>query len=307
VLVENFKVGGLAKFGLDHASLREEFPALVYCSITGFGQTGPYAPRAGYDYLAQGMGGVMSLTGEPDGEPVKVGVGIADVMCGMYAVVAILAALRHAEATGEGQHVDMALLDTQVAWLVNEGTNYLLSARCPAGSGTSTRTSSPTRCSRARTGTSSWPWATTPSSGAGAPSPGRRSSRPTRASRPTSSGSATARPSTRSCRPSRGARPRPSGSRGWRRSACPRAGQPARPGVRGPAGAGARDAVDLPHPRAASGTVPVIANPIRMGATPPSYRSAPPTLGQHTDEVLGGLLGMGTDELGALRADGVIG
>ncbi|MCB1743599.1 MAG: CoA transferase, partial [Gammaproteobacteria bacterium] len=106
-----------------------------YCSVTGFGQTGPNAHRAGYDLLAQGAGGIMSLTGEPDGEPMKVGVGIADVMCGMYAVAGILAALRHRDRTGEGQHVDIALLDAQMAWLVNEGTNYLTSGEAPTRRG----------------------------------------------------------------------------------------------------------------------------------------------------------------------------
>ncbi|MDJ0943180.1 MAG: CaiB/BaiF CoA-transferase family protein [Kiloniellales bacterium] len=129
ILVENFKVGGLAKYGLAYADLRDANPGLIYCSITGFGQTGPYAPRAGYDYLAQGLGGIMSLTGPVEGEPYKVGVGIADVMCGMYAVSAILAALHHRHQTGKGQHVDLALLDTQVAWLVNEGLNYLTSGK----------------------------------------------------------------------------------------------------------------------------------------------------------------------------------
>ena len=131
VLVENFKVGSLAKLGLGYEQLREEFPRLVYCSVTGFGQTGPYAKRAGYDFLAQGMGGIMSITGTPGVEPVKVGVGITDVMTGMYASTAILAALRHRDRTGEGQHVDCCLLDTQVAWLINEGTNYLVSGKVP--------------------------------------------------------------------------------------------------------------------------------------------------------------------------------
>jgi len=131
VLVENFKTGGLAKYGLSYDDLKDEFPHLVYCSITGFGQTGPYAPRAGYDFLAQGLGGIMSITGEPEGEPVKVGVGIADVMCGMYAAVAILAALRHRDDHGRGQYIDLALLDSQVAWLINEGLNYLTSGNVP--------------------------------------------------------------------------------------------------------------------------------------------------------------------------------
>jgi crotonobetainyl-CoA:carnitine CoA-transferase CaiB-like acyl-CoA transferase len=131
VLIENYKVGGLARYGLGYEQLKDRFPRLVYCSITGFGQTGPYAQRAGYDFLIQGMGGIMSITGEPDGEPMKVGVGIADLMTGMYAVVGILAALRHRDATGRGQHIDVSLLDTQIAWLANAATNYLLSGQEP--------------------------------------------------------------------------------------------------------------------------------------------------------------------------------
>ena len=124
-LVENFKFGNLAKYGLGYDDLKAENPQLVYCSITGFGQTGPYAERPGYDFLIQGMGGIMSITGEPDGEPQKVGVPIADLMAGMYAAVAINAALRHAALTGEGQFIDIGMLDTQVAWLANAGMNYL--------------------------------------------------------------------------------------------------------------------------------------------------------------------------------------
>ncbi len=131
ILVENFKVGGLAKYGLDYAAMQAIKPGLIYCSITGFGQTGPNASRPGYDLMAQGYGGMMSLTGEPDGEPMKVAVGVADIMCGMYASTAILAALRHRDLTGEGQHIDVALVDTQVAWLVNEGVNYLTSGEVP--------------------------------------------------------------------------------------------------------------------------------------------------------------------------------
>ncbi len=130
VFVENFKVGDMARYGLDYASLHKIKPSLVYCSITGFGQTGPYKDRAGYDYAVQGMGGLMSVTGERDdlgGGPQKVGVAVADLFTGMYACTAILAALRHAERTGHGQHIDMALLDTQVAMLANLGANYLVS------------------------------------------------------------------------------------------------------------------------------------------------------------------------------------
>ncbi|MGD9799895.1 MAG: CaiB/BaiF CoA transferase family protein [Parvularculaceae bacterium] len=135
VVLENFKVGGLKKYGLDYESLAKINPALVYCSITGFGQTGPYAPRAGYDYMIQAMGGLMSITGQPDGEagaePMKVGVAVADLFSGMYAATGILAALRHAERTGEGQHVDVALLDCQVAMLANQATNFLVSGKAP--------------------------------------------------------------------------------------------------------------------------------------------------------------------------------
>jgi crotonobetainyl-CoA:carnitine CoA-transferase CaiB-like acyl-CoA transferase len=138
VFVENFKVGDMARYGLDFASLRTVNPRLVYCSVTGFGQTGPYRERAGYDYAVQGMGGLMSVTGERDdlgGGPQKVGVAVADLFTGMYGAVAILAALRHAERTGEGQHVDMALLDTQVAMLANLGANYLVSGQVPGRAG----------------------------------------------------------------------------------------------------------------------------------------------------------------------------
>ena len=131
VLIENFKPGGLAKYGLDAATMCAAFPQLVYCSISGYGQTGPNASKPGYDLMAQGYGGIMSLTGEPEGEPMKVGVGIADVMCGMYAATGILAALRHRDRTGEGQHIDLALVDSQVAWLINEGVNYLTSGAVP--------------------------------------------------------------------------------------------------------------------------------------------------------------------------------
>ncbi|BAF88797.1 putative acyl-CoA transferase [Azorhizobium caulinodans ORS 571] len=132
VLVENFKVGGLKKYGLDAESLKAVNPRLIYCSITGFGQTGPYAERAGYDYLVQGMGGIMSLTGEPAGEPMKVGVAFADIYTGLYATVGILSALRRRDATGQGAVVDMALLDCQVGVLANQAMNYLVSGKAPA-------------------------------------------------------------------------------------------------------------------------------------------------------------------------------
>ena len=131
VLIENFKVGALARFGLDYASLKKINPAIVYCSITGFGQDGPYAARPGYDFLIQAMGGLMDLTGAPDGEPQKVGVAYVDIFTGLYAVIAIQAALAHRQRTGQGQHIDMALLDTQVGVLANQAMNYLSSGVAP--------------------------------------------------------------------------------------------------------------------------------------------------------------------------------
>ncbi|MGL4728067.1 MAG: CaiB/BaiF CoA transferase family protein [Bosea sp. (in: a-proteobacteria)] len=131
VIIENFKVGGLAKFGLDYAGLKAINPRVIYASVTGFGQDGPYAPRAGYDFMIQGLGGIMDVTGEPDGQPMKIGVGYADIFTGMYATVAILAALRRRDATGEGAYIDMALLDTQAGLLQNHGMNYLVSGQTP--------------------------------------------------------------------------------------------------------------------------------------------------------------------------------
>ena len=131
IFVENFKVGALAKYGLGYEQLHARFPRLIYCSITGFGQTGPYAPRPGYDSLIQAMGGVMSLTGEPEGLPQKVGVPVADLFAGLYGCIGILAALRHRDLTGQGQQIDIGMLDTSVAWLANQGMNYLATNENP--------------------------------------------------------------------------------------------------------------------------------------------------------------------------------
>jgi crotonobetainyl-CoA:carnitine CoA-transferase CaiB-like acyl-CoA transferase len=131
ILVENFKVGALAKYGLSYADLHPIHPGLIYCSITGFGQTGPYAKRPGYDSLIQAMGGIMSLTGAIEGEPQKVGVPVADLFAGLYGCIGVLTALRHKERTGQGQHVDIGMLDTHVAWLANQGMNYLATGQNP--------------------------------------------------------------------------------------------------------------------------------------------------------------------------------
>jgi len=135
VMIENFKLGGLRKYGLDYESLRKINPRLVYCSITGFGQDGPYAPRAGYDFIIQAMAGMMSITGEAGREPQKAGVAISDLFTGLYSVIAIQAALRHAEKTGEGQHIDMALFDSQISALGNQNLNYLVSGKAPVQMG----------------------------------------------------------------------------------------------------------------------------------------------------------------------------
>ncbi|GAA0366397.1 CaiB/BaiF CoA-transferase family protein [Bowmanella denitrificans] len=146
VLVENFKVGGLAKYGLDYASLKSLNPRLIYCSITGFGQSGPLASRPGYDFMVQAMGGLMSLTGEPDGQPTKTGVAVADILTGLYACNAIQAALLYRHSTGAGQHIDLSLLDVQVASLANQAMNYLVSGQSPQRQGNSHPNIVPYQC-----------------------------------------------------------------------------------------------------------------------------------------------------------------
>ena len=131
ILIENFKVGGLDKYGLDYKTLHNNYPSLIYCSITGFGQTGPYAKRAGYDFLMQGMSGLMSITGEPDGQPQKVGVAVTDIFTGLYAVIAVQAALRSRDTTGLGQHIDLSLLDVATATTANQAMNYLATGAPP--------------------------------------------------------------------------------------------------------------------------------------------------------------------------------
>ena len=155
-VVENFKTGGLAKYGLDYASLKDEFPGLIYCSITGFGHTGPYAPRPGYDVLIQAMSGFMSLTGEPDGGPQKAGLPVADLMAGMYAAVAINAALLHKEKTGFGQHIDIGMLDVMTAFSTIRGSITWPPAKCRRGSVTPIPTSFPTKRSKPPTATLFW-------------------------------------------------------------------------------------------------------------------------------------------------------
>lgn len=307
VVVENFKVGGLVRYGLDHASLLRSFPRLVYCSVTGFGQTGPYATRAGYDYLAQGYGGIMSITGQPDGPPTKVGVGIADMMCGMYASVAILAALRHRDRTGEGQHIDACLLDTQVAWLANEGVNYLLSGNVPVRLGDEHPNIVPYKMFDSADGQvllavgndAQWRrWCAF----AGAADLAKEARLATNSQRVAHRQEVYAR-----MKPYMALRT----TAEWVAGLEP-LGVPCGPVntiqevFEDPQVRARAMRVDLPHPQAASGTVPLIANPLKMSVTPPDHRRAPPTLGQHTAEVLGELLQMGEAEQVLLRASGVI-
>ncbi len=309
VLVENFKVGDLAKFGLDYATLAKKFPRLVYCSITGFGQTGPYAPRAGYDMLAQGLGGIMSVTGPAQGaaesRPYKVGVGIADIMTGMYAAVSILASLRHRDATGEGQQIDMALLDTQVSWLANEGLNYLVSGKTPVRQGNAHPNIVPYDVFACADGFVILAIG----------NDGQFAKFCAFAGRPEIS--ADARFATNPARVAN----RVELTRTMNEITKQK---PQRHWVDGLAGAGvpcspvndiaqvfedpqvqARGMrIELPH---ASGVdVPLIASPIKMSKTPPSYRRAPPTCGQHTDEVLAEVLGLDAAAVADLRARGIV-
>ncbi len=309
VLMENFKVGDLARRGLAYDQIKDEFPRLVYCSITGFGQTGPYAPRAGYDMVAQAIGGVMSITGDENGEPAKVGVGIADVMCGMYAVTAILAALRHRDETGRGQHIDAALLDTQVAWLINAGMNYLIGGDDHV---------------QGRMGTAHpniVPYQALPASdgyfilAVGNDSQFRKfcelAAVAELADDPRFTTNALRVRNRTALIPMLREVTQTKPVKFWLDGLAPLA-VPASPvnsidqvfadpqvvhrGMR----------MEMPHPLAKDGTVPLIANPIRMSETPVDYRHAPPTMGQHTDEVLTELLDMDAGEIAALRDAGVI-
>jgi crotonobetainyl-CoA:carnitine CoA-transferase CaiB-like acyl-CoA transferase len=308
VLVENFKVGDLARYGLGWEQLEGEFPWLVYCSITGFGQTGPYAPRAGYDYLAQGLGGIMSLTGAPDGPPMKVGVGIADLMCGMYAAVAILAALRHRDATGQGQRIDAALLDTQVAWLANEATNFLLSGRVPKRQGTEHPNIVPYQTFATADGyvilavgndAQFQKWC-------------RFAGAAELAADPRFATNSLRVEHRRALYALMPAYMRAKTSGEWVEGLAG-LGVPCGPvnsldQVFADAQVRARGMrIDLPHPSAALGSVPLVANPLKMSLTPPEYRHSPPTLGQHTDEVLAELLDLGEAQRAGLRAAGTIG
>ncbi|MBN8791803.1 MAG: CoA transferase [Stenotrophomonas nitritireducens] len=309
VLVENYKVGGLAKYGLDHASLRAINPALVYCSITGYGQDGPYAQRAGYDAAIQAVGGLMSVTGEPDGAPgggpQKVGVAATDLMTGMYAASAILAALRHAERTGQGQQIDLALLDTQVAWLANQASNWLVGGVVPERQGTAHPNIVPYQVMPAADGHFMLAVGNDAQFARlcdviGEPQLAADARYATNAARVAHRAELV--PLLQRC-----LRARPAAE--WL-AALEQAVVPASPVNRidqvfDDAQVRARGLrVDLPH--ATGGTVPGVRNPLRFSATPLQYQQAAPVLGQHTAQVLGEMLSLDADRLRELQAAGVI-
>ncbi|TDB27430.1 CoA transferase [Stenotrophomonas sp. ATCM1_4] len=310
VLVENYKVGGLAKYGLDAASLLAINPKLVYCSITGYGQDGPYAQRAGYDAAIQAIGGLMSVTGEPDGAPgagpQKVGVAATDLMTGMYAATAILAALRHAERTGRGQQIDLALLDTQVAWLANQASNYLVGGLVPDRQGTAHPNIVPYQVMPAADGYFMLAVGNDAQFARLCEVIGEAQL------------AVDPRYATNRARVAHRAelvphlqqrlRTRPAAE--WL-AALEAAVVPANPVNRidqvfdDPQVQARGLRIDVPH--AAGGTVAMVRNPLKFSATPLQYTQAAPLLGQHTTQVLGEVLAMGEAQLQRLRGQGVIG
>lgn len=309
ILIENFKVGGLAAYGLDYASLKALNPRLIYCSITGFGQDGPYAKRAGYDFMIQGLGGLMSLTGRPDGEegagPVKVGVALTDILTGLYSTAAMLAALASREQTGNGQHIDMALLDVQVACLANQAMNYLTTGTPPRRLGNA----HPNIVPYQDFPTADGDFILTVGNDGQFRKFCEVAGLTALADDP--------RFSTNQARVAHRAELIPllrqatvfKTTAEWV-ATLERAGVPCGPindlqqvfadpqvqarGLR----------VELPHPL--GGTVPQVASPIRLSATPVQYRNAPPLLGEHTEQVLQQWLGLDAGQIAALREAGVL-
>ena len=306
VVMENFKVGDLDRRGLGWAALSARNPRLVFCSITGFGQDGPYAARAGYDFMIQGLGGIMSVTGEPDGPPQKVGVGIADIMTGMYAVAAILAALRAREITGRGQRIDMALFDTQLSWLANQGLAYLTDGRTPQRLGNAHPTIVPYEAYPAADG---WFILAVGNDGQFARFCAA-AGRPELAAEPAFARNRDRVLNRERLTPQIRALTATRTTAEWLALLAP-LGVPCGP-VNDIAQAfadpqavhrGAR--VRQPHPTAAGGTVDTIASPMRLSETPVTYRRAPPTVGQHTGEVLAEA-GYRPDEIAAMAAAGAV-
>ena len=306
ILAENFKVGALANYGLGYEQLKHRFPHLIYCSITGFGQTGPYAARPGYDALIQAMGGVMSLTGEPDGLPQKVGVPVADLFAGLYGCIGVLAALRHRDATGEGQQIDIGMLDAHVAWLANQGMNYLATGENPVRLGNQHPNIVPYQVFATSDGHIVLSVGNDPTFErfCKAFDLGHLLADPRFASN--ASRVENRQLVTDTLAPVLGQQT----SAWWieRLEALKVGCGPinklsevfADPQVR------ARGVVvEMAHAATADG-VKVIANPVRLSRTPVDYRLPPPTLGQHTEEVLRERLGLGAAAIAELRAKGIV-
>ncbi|WP_119687967.1 CaiB/BaiF CoA transferase family protein [Pseudomonas putida] len=309
IVIENFKVGGLAAYGLDYASLKLVNPRLIYCSITGFGQTGPYAKRAGYDFMIQGLGGLMSLTGRPDGEegagPVKVGVALTDILTGLYSTVAILAALANRDQAGVGQHIDMALLDVQVACLANQAMNYLTTGNPPRRLGNA----HPNIVPYQDFPTADGDFILTVGNDGQFRKFAEVAGQPQWADDP--------RFATNKLRVANRSQLIPlirqatvfKTTAEWV-SQLEAAGVPCGPindlaqMFQDPQVLARGLAVSMPH--ALGGSVPQVASPIRLSETPVEYRRAPPLLGEHTEEVLGDVLGLDGDALGRLRSAGVL-
>ncbi|RMC35442.1 CaiB/BaiF CoA transferase family protein [Paracoccus alkanivorans] len=308
ILIENFKSGDMARYGLDYASLSDVNPRLIYCSITGFGQTGPNAHRAGYDFLIQGEAGIMSLTGEADGRPLKVGVGIADVMCGMYALTGILAALQARHRSGRGQHIDVCLYDTQVAWLINQGVGYLTDGQVPPRRGNDHPTIVPYGAFPASDGEFII--------AIGNDAQFRRfvsdAGRAELADDPRFATNAERVRNRAELIPiiEEMTRMRPASCWLERLEALSVPGGPIndlRQVFDSPQVAARDMRISLPHPLAGGGNVDLIGNPLKFSDTPVHYGNAPPLLGQHTAEVLRDHLGLARQELDRLKASGVIG
>lgn len=304
VLIENFKVGGLSEYGLSYEQLEREFPKLVYCSITGYGQSGPYAARPGYDLMAQGAGGIMSVTGDADRPPVKVGVAVNDVMSGLNAAVAILSALRHRDRTGAGQHIDIGLLDVQVGWLYNVGLNYLLSGNVPGRLGTAHPNTVPyqvfpTSNGHVILGANNDQQFRRLCEFAGVPELARDPRFATNALRLENRDDLVVRISELT---------RSQTTEHWV-DGLVKVGLPCGPVSNveqvfaDPQVIHREMKISMAHPAA---EVPLIGSPIKMSATPVRYRRPPPRLGEHTDEVLEQFLGLAVAERTALRQAGII-
>jgi len=306
VLLENFKLGDLALRALGYADLSAINPGLIYCSITGFGQDGPAAHRAGYDFMIQGMGGIMSVTGEPDRPPMKVGVGVADVMTGMYASNAILAALRARDVTGRGQHIDVALFDTQLSWLINQGLAYLTDGQTPVRRGNAHPTIVPYETFPA---SDAW-FIIAVGNDAQFAKLCTVAGRPDLAADPAYATNRARVENRETLVPLLRAITETRTAADWM-AALEAVGVPCGP-VNDIAQAfaepqarhrGAR--VRQAHALAAGGAVETIASPMRLSETPVTYRHAPPMLGAHTDAVLAEV-GYDADEIAALRAAGAV-